>query len=1312
MKKIIRAFLVLMVLVLVLSACTGCQQIKDMINNLIRPNPPVLECTHTGGNATCTEKAICTECGEAYGEALGHNFAEGACTVCGEADPDYVAPHEHNFVDGKCECGEEDPNYVPPHVNTLVIGDNKIIVSGETLNTAGAPIEWVEFVVEEKAHYEFTGNTYAFVYVRKDLADFSACVCGFSGKADLEPGTYYICIGGVNSGEFTITVTKSEIAAPHEHVWADATCTAPQTCECGETQGEALGHDLADVAEKAATCTEDGYNAHKACSRCDYTQGKEVVKAAHTLKYTVVLPTATTPGHTTVVCEACSDYSVVYGDVSVMTEGTYVIDPNAEGLAGTASGTYKDGQVYVHGGVFEMHMSAKFRVDGSNKATINGTVLQGRLNWGGKTQFPENGGIINGIVFTTADETTVRIYWVQGGDDHRQVALYNLAGEIVAQSDNQTAAKNDPCYSELTVPAGTYVLGNVINTNYFFKVEVEVGKKEEHVHEFVYGECECGEKDPNYVPPVDDGNHSFDATVDVVAGADKEIIPNGTRFDDGFFKVTGDVTQRVKEGAVYAVEVGKNASGAIEFTLTVKSTVSVVFSSTGNSNTSLVGIIDANGNLVANNEGITEVTGANDGKTTLTYTLEPGTYSVVSPKETTTAYKRGARVYSITTAPASEEAPHEHSWTDVAGKDATCTEDGYTAHKVCECGEKQGYEVVAAGHKLVDVAGKDATCTEAGYSAHKACSNCDYVEGKEVVAAGHKLVDVAGKDATCTEDGYTAHKACSNCDHVEGKEVVAAAGHIDADPRDHECDVCGLCTSDCADANKNHKCDICDDVMSKCADNDKNHFCDYCGVQNSHCIDIPPYDHNCDWCGEKMSEHNYVDGVCDVCGAAAPHEHSWSDATCTEPKKCACGATDGEALGHRIENAPGKAATCTEAGYTAYQECTREGCDYVGLNSQIPALGHDLVDVAGKDATCSVAGYTAYKACSRCDHIEGKGVVPATGEHADIDDDYKCDACSTKMLPADGSTLTIEQAITIAKMQAHNTYTTQKYYITGVVTNVYNTTYGNFYIKDAEGNELCIYGLYKDSVRYDAMTYKPVEGDEVTVYGPLGAYNTTYQMKNAELDDVVAHEHDYKSDVTEAGCLTEGYTTHTCTICANSYTDSNVEALGHTTDNGVCERCGSEITGDAPVFGTLATFEFGANGAAGHSDGNDYGTSKTFTEGSYSLKLTGMSKVFGPAKDEKGNSCIKLGTSKVVGTFTFTVPENVTEVVIYVAKYKSSSTKIAINGTNYTLTKNSNDGAYDMIVIDTTTTKTITFATVASTYRCMINTIVFNGYAE
>ncbi len=49
-----------------------------------------------------------------------------------------------------------------------------------------------------------------------------------------------------------------------------------------------------------------------------------------------------------------------------------------------------------------------------------------------------------------------------------------------------------------------------------------------------------------------------------------------------------------------------------------------------------------------------------------------------------------------------------------------------------------------------------------------------------------------------------------------------------------------------------------------------------------------------------------------------PHEHTWSDATCTEPKKCDCGATDGEALGHNIANnecsgCGAKVVTVTEA---------------------------------------------------------------------------------------------------------------------------------------------------------------------------------------------------------------------------------------------------------------------------------------------------------------------------------------------------------------------------------------------------------------
>ncbi len=95
------------------------------------------------------------------------------------------------------------------------------------------------------------------------------------------------------------------------------------------------------------------------------------------------------------------------------------------------------------------------------------------------------------------------------------------------------------------------------------------------------------------------------------------------------------------------------------------------------------------------------------------------------------------------------------------------------------------------------------------------------------------------------------------------------------------------------------------------------------------------------------------------------------------------------------------------------------------------------------------------------------------------------------------------------------------------------------------------------------------------------------------------------------------------------------------------------------------------------------------------------------ARDNKGNSCIKLGTSSAVGKFSFTVPNDVASVVIYVAKYKANTSKVTINGTTTTLTKSSNNGEYDAITVDTSTTKTVSLTTVSGGYRAMVNTIEF-----
>ena len=92
--------------------------------------------------------------------------------------------------------------------------------------------------------------------------------------------------------------------------------------------------------------------------------------------------------------------------------------------------------------------------------------------------------------------------------------------------------------------------------------------------------------------------------------------------------------------------------------------------------------------------------------------------------------------------------------------------------------------------------------------------------------------------------------------------------------------------------------------------------------------------------------------------------------------------------------------------------------------------------------------------------------------------------------------VTIPEAIEIAK-EGNG----KKYIVRGTVTEVKNSTWGNVYIEDAEGNKLYIYGMYSadGSTRYDAMEVKPAVGDEVVLMGELSTYNGESQMKNGWL---------------------------------------------------------------------------------------------------------------------------------------------------------------------------------------------------------------------
>ena len=107
-------------------------------------------------------------------------------------------------------------------------------------------------------------------------------------------------------------------------------------------------------------------------------------------------------------------------------------------------------------------------------------------------------------------------------------------------------------------------------------------------------------------------------------------------------------------------------------------------------------------------------------------------------------------------------------------------------------------------------------------------------------------------------------------------------------------------------------------------------------------------------------------------------------------------------------------------------------------------------------------------------------------------------------LPDADTTLTIAQIIEFAAEMISNVYSEGKYYVVGEITEIYNEQYGNMKIKDAEGNILTIYGTYSadGETRFDALETKPAVGDTIKVYGIIGQYNGTPQVKNGWIIEI------------------------------------------------------------------------------------------------------------------------------------------------------------------------------------------------------------------
>ena len=203
-----------------------------------------------------------------------------------------------------------------------------------------------------------------------------------------------------------------------------------------------------------------------------------------------------------------------------------------------------------------------------------------------------------------------------------------------------------------------------------------------------------------------------------------------------------------------------------------------------------------------------------------------------------------------------------------------------------------------------------------------------------------------------------------------------------------------------------------------------------------------------------------------------------------------------------------------------------------------------------------------------------------------------------------------------------------------------------------------------------------------------------YDSPSGEKVPAVGHNYVVTATIAPT-CDKAGVRTYTCTDHGETYTEA-IPATGHKMVNGICSVCGLKQQN--------VTFKLGADGTASHNDGTG-ATTYTETVDGYTLSIVSGVKMYSGARDAQGNGCIKLGTGSAVGSFSFTVPKEVSSVVIHIAKYKSNAANIQVNGVAYTLSNNSNDGKYDAIEVNTSVDKTISLTTVSGSYRAMVNAI-------
>ena len=424
-----------------------------------------------------------------------------------------------------------------------------------------------------------------------------------------------------------------------------------------------------------------------------------------------------------------------------------------------------------------------------------------------------------------------------------------------------------------------------------------------------------------------------------------------------------------------------------------------------------------------------------------------------------------------------------------------CSDCGYQTPSTFESGDIDPNNHDLQRHEEV----KAPTCTEKGWSAYYTCSRCDYTAYQETDALDHDWNNWTSNGnkthtRTCKRDpSHTETEACSG----------VSCGGTGA------CSVCGGAYTE------EHKYD-----------------------ESSWSCDDAEHWRNCVYCHEK--------------GEIASHSfemHVQTAATCVSKAVYARVCSDCDYQGgnfifgninpdnHNLIPHAGKAATCTEKGWKAYNTCSR--CDY-STYEELPALGHDPIPHTGKAATCTEPGWDAYDTCSRCNYSTYVELPIDPDNHDLVHHEAQAPTCTEIGWDAydtcsrcDYSTY-VELAIDPDNHDLVH-HEAKAPTCTEIGWNAYDTC------------KRCNYSTYVelaiDPDNHD-LVHHEAKAPTCTEIG-WDAYDTCKRCDYTTKVEIPAPGHDYTEKVVKPTCEKVGYTLHTCKKCNDSYKDHQTKTLLH-----------------------------------------------------------------------------------------------------------------------------------------------------------------------